>query len=180
MTRIRGCLRRARQESQGYTLPELLIVLVILSTVLSAVTALFVSASRAEIEMNRQFQAQQEARVAVDRMRREIHCSSGITPAGSSASITVSLPFQCPSAGGSATTVTYDVVGSGQRWQLRRNTVVIADYVTEQNAFFYWAPVANTSRGKLRVTLPINLEPSNGAKEWRLVGDIVLRNTSRS
>src|SRR5918999_763776 len=180
MTRIRGCLRHLRGGARGYSVVELLIVLVILTTVLSALTVLFVSASRAEIEMNRQFQAQQDARVAVDRMRREIHCSNGITPVGTSASISVSLPSQCPSAGGSATSVTYDVVGSGQRFKLRRNTVVIADYITAQDAFFYSAPVANTSRGKLRLTLPINLEPSNGAKEWRLVADIVLRNTSRS
>jgi hypothetical protein len=39
--------------------------------------------------------------------------------------------------------------------------------------------VTETSLGKLRVTLPINIQPSNGLKEWRLVGDIVLRNTTR-
>jgi hypothetical protein len=39
--------------------------------------------------------------------------------------------------------------------------------------------VAGTSLGRLRVTLPINVEPTNGLKEWRLVADIVLRNTTR-
>jgi type II secretory pathway pseudopilin PulG len=179
MTRLRGHLRRLGR-AQGYALVELLIVTVILSTVLGALTVLFVSASQAELEMNRRFQAQQEARVAVDKMRREIHCASGITPAGVSAAITVTLPGQCPTAiANSVTTVTYDVVGSGQRLQLRRNSVVVADYVTEQSAFNYTAPVANTSRGKLRVTLPIDVEPSNRGDEWRLVADIVLRNTTR-
>jgi hypothetical protein len=98
-----------------------------------------------------------------------------------SAAITVTLPGQCPTAvAHSVTTVTYDVVGSAQRFQLRRNAVVVADFVTEQNAFDYSVPVANTSRGKLRVTLPIDVEPSNLGDEWRLVADIVLRNTSRS
>jgi type II secretory pathway pseudopilin PulG len=158
---------------------ELVMVMAILGVVVGALTTLFVRAMNAEVDANRRFRAQQDARVAVDKMRREIHCSSGITPAGPSSSISVSLPAQCPSAGGTATTVTYDVVGSGQRFQLRRNSVVLADYVSEQNAFDYTAPVTATSLGKLRVTLPINLDPSNGIKEWRLVGDIVLRNTSR-
>jgi prepilin-type N-terminal cleavage/methylation domain-containing protein len=171
-------LRRSRSEG-GYTLIELTMVLAILGVVVGALTTLFVSAMNAEVDANRRFKAQQDARVAVDKMRREIHCSSGITPTGTSASISVSLPAQCPSAGGSATNVTYDVVGSGQRFQLRRNSVVLADYVTEQNAFRYDAPVTGTSLGKLRVTLPINIQPSNGLKEWRLVGDIVLRNTTR-
>jgi prepilin-type N-terminal cleavage/methylation domain-containing protein len=178
MTRLRRHLRRLGR-TQGYSLVELVIVTVILSTVLGALSVLFISASRAELEMNRRFQAQQEARVAVDKMRREIHCANGITPDGVSSAITVTLPSQCPTAGGSVTNVTYDVVGSGQRFQLRRNSIVVADYVTEQNAFNYAPPVADTSLGKLRVTLPINVEPSTGAREWRLVADIVLRNTSR-
>jgi prepilin-type N-terminal cleavage/methylation domain-containing protein len=172
---------RVRLGSQrGYSLIELLIALAILGTVTGAVTVLFLQASSAQVDMNRRYRAQQDARVAVDKMRREIHCANGITPAGTSAAITVTLPGHCPTAGGTVTTVTYDVVGSGQRFQLRRDTVVLADFVSEQNAFDYTAPVANTSRGKLRLTLPINVEPSNTAKEWRLVADIVLRNTSRS
>jgi prepilin-type N-terminal cleavage/methylation domain-containing protein len=172
---------RVRLGSQsGYSLIELLIALAILGTVTGAVTVLFLQASSAQVDMNRRYRAQQDARVAVDKMRREIHCANGITPAGTSAAITVTLPGHCPTAGGTVTTVTYDVVGSGQRFQLRRDTVVMADFVSEQNAFEYTAPVANTSRGKLRLTLPINVEPSNTAKEWRLVADIVLRNTSRS
>jgi hypothetical protein len=114
-------------------------------------------------------------------MRREIHCSSAISPSGASSSITVTLPAQCPSAGGVQTNITYDMnqVVAGQRYQLRRNSVVLADYSTLQNAFDYTAPVAGTSLGKLTVTLPINTTPANGAKQWKLVAAIVLRNTSR-
>jgi type II secretory pathway pseudopilin PulG len=180
MTRL-AILRRLRREG-GYTLIELLTVAVILTTVVGSLSALFVQASTAEIDMNRRFRAQQDARMAVDKMRREIHCADQITPAGVSAEITVRLPAQCPSAVGTppvVTNVTYDVVGSGQRFQLRRNTVVLADYVSEQSAFDYTAPLTGASLGKLRVTLPINVEPTNGLKEWRLVSDIVLRNTTR-
>jgi type II secretory pathway pseudopilin PulG len=183
MTRQR-ILRRLRREG-GYTLIELLLVCVILSTVLASITVLFVSASRSQMDMNRRYRAQQDARVAVDKVRREVHCANQITPAGVTTAITVQIPSQCPTGatpgipGGAVTNVVYDVVGSGQRFQLRRNTVVVADYISEQNAFSYTAPVASTSRGRLRMTLPINLEPTNRTKEWRLVADIVLRNTTR-
>ena len=172
-------LRAAGQA--GYTMMELLIVLAILGTITGAITTLFIQASNAEFDMNRRFQAQQTARVAIDRMRREIHCSSGITPTGASSSITVTLPAQCPSAGGAQTNVTYDMnqVVAGQRYQLRRNNVVLADYSTQQNAFSYAAPVSGVSLGKLTVTLPINTKPSDTSKQWKVVADMVLRNTSR-
>jgi type II secretory pathway pseudopilin PulG len=177
-------LRRLRREG-GYTLIELLLVCVVLGTVLASLTVLFVSASKSQVDLNRRYRAQQDARVAVDKVRREVHCANQITPAGVSAGITVQIPSQCPTGatpgtpGGALTDVVYDVVGSGQRFQLRRNTVVIADYISEQSAFKYDAPVASTSRGRLRMTLPINVEPTDTAKEWRLVADIVLRNTTR-
>ncbi|MEK6276014.1 MAG: type II secretion system protein [Actinomycetota bacterium] len=175
-------LRRRLPGQAGYSLIELICVLAILGTVVGALTTLFVRATNAEFESNRRFQAQQEARIAVDKMRREVHCASAITPTGAAASISVTLPSQCPSVGGipggAPTTVTYAMTGSGTRYQLRRNGVKLADYVTLQNTFNYTGPVSGSSLGKLRVTLPINAKPTNG-REWRLVADMVLRNTTR-
>ena len=71
-------------------------VLAILGTVVGALTTLFVQATNAEFESNRRFQAQQAARIAIDKMRREIHCASAITPTGAASSISVTLPAQCP------------------------------------------------------------------------------------
>jgi type II secretory pathway pseudopilin PulG len=160
---------------------ELLMVLAILGTITGAITTLFIQATNAEFEMNRRFQAQQTARVAVDKMRREIHCASAITPTGTSSSITVTLPAQCPTSGGTQVDVTYDMqqIVAGQRYKLRRNSVVLADYSTLQNAFNYTAPVADVSLGKLTVTLPINTKPTQTNKQWKLVADMVLRNTTR-
>ncbi len=182
MTAMRTLCRRFRVRGQGgYTMLEMLMVVTILGTVIGALTALFVQASNAEFDMNRRFQAQQSARVAIDKMRREIHCSSGITPGGASSSISVTLPAGCPTAGGSQTTVTYDMnqIVAGQRYTLRRNNVVLADFSTLQSAFNYAAPVPGVSLGKLTVTLPINTKPTQPNKQWKLVADIVLRNTSR-
>jgi type II secretory pathway pseudopilin PulG len=173
-------LRRLVACERGYSLVELLQVAVILAVVIGALMTVFVRAMNAELDMNQRFQAQQEARLAVDKMRREIHCASAITPAGTASSITVTLPGQCPTAvAGSLTTVVYDIqpVSSG-RYELRRAGVRVADYITIQNAFTYTAP-ATGKRGNLRVELPINVRPSETGQTWRLVADIVLRNTTR-
>ena len=174
-------LRRRFAGQAGYSMLELLMVMVILGTVIGALTTLFVQASNAEFDMNRRFQAQQAARVAIDKMRREIHCASAITPTGVASSISVTLPSQCPTAGGVQATVVYDMnqIVAGQRYTLRRNNVILADFSTLQNAFNYTAPVVGVSLGKLTVTLPINTKPSDPGKQWKLVADMVLRNTTR-
>jgi prepilin-type N-terminal cleavage/methylation domain-containing protein len=171
-------LRRLLANERGYSLVELLTVTAILSTVLTGLTVLFVQATNAELQMNERFQAQQNARLAVDRMRREIHCASGITPSGASTAITITLPSQCPTAGGSATTVLYDLsLVSANRYRLRRAGVPIADWVTTNNVFDYAAP-ATGKLGTLRVVLPIDASASK-THPWRLEADIVLRNTTR-
>jgi len=174
MTRIRRLVAGER----GYSLIELLIVMMTLAAILGGLTAVFIQAYNAELAMNRQFEAQQEARLALDRMRREIHCSSGITPAGASTSIAVTLPGQCPTAGGSQIVVTYDMQSvSTDRYQLRRNGVRVADYITANSVFTYSHTTGK--RANLHVELPVNIKPSDPGKTWRLAGDIVLRNTAR-
>jgi prepilin-type N-terminal cleavage/methylation domain-containing protein len=172
-------VRRLVPCESGFSLVELLQVTVILAVILGALTTIFVRAMNSEVEMNRRFQAQQEARLAVDKMRREIHCASSITPIGASNSITITLPAQCPSAGGSQVNIVYDTqFVSTNRYRLRRAGVTIADYITAATVFAYTAP-ATGKRANLRVDLPVNLNPAETGKTWRLVGDIVLRNTTR-
>jgi prepilin-type N-terminal cleavage/methylation domain-containing protein len=186
---ISGLVRRLRRRD-GYTLIELIVVLSIFLFIVTALTRLFTSGAKAELDMNRRFQAQQQARLALDRMRRELHCASAITPGTDAdgdtyvASISVSLPSQCPSAKGVAITVTYDTASAGaSRWKIRRTqngvTIPIADYITTDDPFKYTAP-STTSRGLLHVDFPVNVYPNEGWKQWRLVDDIVLRNTLRS
>lgn len=172
-------LERARGED-GYSLVELIAVMAILMTVVTALTALFASAAKAEIELNRRVEAQQAARVAADRLRREVHCANGVT-VGSAASVTVHLPGHCPTAaGGAPTDVVYDTqLVSSARYRLRRAGVPVADYLTSGDVFSYVAP-SSASLGKLHLDLAVNRSPSEGWKQWRLRTDVVLRNTSRS
>ena len=168
----------------GYTLIELLAVLTIFLIVVSSLTTLFVSGAKAELDANRRFQAQQSARVAFDQMRREIHCASALTFT-SAASVTITLPPGCPSAGGTQTTVIYDTASAGtNRYTLRRKkgsaaAVPIADYLTSGSIFAYTAP-STTALGRLTVDMPVNVYPNEAWKKWRLVADIVLRNTTRA
>jgi type II secretory pathway pseudopilin PulG len=185
---MRTRLRRLVACEAGYSLVELLQVAAILAVVLGALTTLFVAAMNSEVEMNRRFQAQQDARLAVDRLRREIHCASAVAPTGMSASITITLPAQCPTAGGTAgdppATVVYDTeaVSTG-RYRLRRAGVPVADYVTDPveggTNLFNYTPPATGKLGTLHVDMPVNVRPSEIGKTWRLVTDIVLRNTAR-
>jgi type II secretory pathway pseudopilin PulG len=179
MTLFIRLYRRLAAEA-GHTLIELLQVTVILGVILTGLTTLFVRGSNAELDMNRRFQAQQVARVAVDRMRRELHCASAVTPTGTSASISVALPTQCPTNGtGAPRTVVYDTqLVTTNRYRLRRDGVRIADYLTSANAFQY--STVSGRLGTLRVTLPIKVKPDAAVKEWKLVADMVLRNSPRT
>jgi prepilin-type N-terminal cleavage/methylation domain-containing protein len=69
-------IRKLLRDERGYSLIELLIVMAILGIVLGALTTVFVSGSNAELDLNRQFQAQQAARLALDKIRVDIHCAS--------------------------------------------------------------------------------------------------------
>jgi Tfp pilus assembly protein PilW len=183
-------LRRTLRGRSGYTLVELLAVLSIFMIVVTALTALFVSGAKAERDANNRFQAQQNARLALDRLRRELHCSSGVTNTDGSAltgspvtAIRVALSSYCPAAHGVTTTVDYQAVAKGAgRWELRRvqggTSIAIADYLVEDEVFTYTAQ-SGSSRALLHVDFPVNVNPNEGWKTWRLVDDIVLRNTLR-
>jgi len=177
---LRARLLRAMRSNEGYTMVELLAVMAILMTVVTSLTALFVSGAKAELETNRRFTAQQEARLAADRLRREVHCASGVTVT-SAANITVTIPGHCPTAvGGAITNVSYTTSSAGtNRYKLKRGATTIADYLTSGDVFAYVAP-STSSLGRLQLDLPVNRNPSEGWKTWRLQTDIVLRNTTRS
>src|SRR4051812_7812559 len=96
-------LRARLAEDGGYSLSEMIVVLAILGVVVGALTQLFVSASNAQQDMNNRFRAQQNARLALDKLRREIHCTSatakgtdGTALALPTSSVRFTLPSYCP------------------------------------------------------------------------------------
>ncbi len=84
-------------------------MIAILGVVLAGITQLLMSALKSQNDQTNRTQAQQDARLGLDKLRREIRCASGLTtPSGYPASaITITLGSYCPTAGGAATTVTW-------------------------------------------------------------------------
>jgi prepilin-type N-terminal cleavage/methylation domain-containing protein len=187
LKRIRTLLAR----QQGYSLVELLAVMAILGIVMASLTTVFVRASNAEVDMNRRFQAQENARLAMDKLRREIHCASAVSPSGASSSITLTIPAQCPTTGG-FTSVRWCVLAppgaQTGRYALYRSTAATcttangvqwADYLTTQSIFTYTAQ-SSQSLGNLAVALIVNAKPGSTSGTFWLNDNIVLRNSSRT
>ena len=183
--------RRLRGEEQGFSLIEMLTVMIIMSVVLTGLTTLFVQGSNAELDLNRRFEAQQDSRVALDKIRREIHCAQGAATSptsGEAPSITLDLPGQCPTAVGAAqTSVTWcSVLVSTGRYKLYRKVGVTcnatgvrwADYLTQANLFQYQA-ASSDSLAKVRVSFPVDVKTGDATPTYRLCDHIVLRNTLR-
>jgi prepilin-type N-terminal cleavage/methylation domain-containing protein len=198
--RLRRCAAAAQRRlaaERGYSLSEMLVVLAIIGIVLGALTQLFVSASTAQVDMTRRFEAQQDMRLALDKLRREIHCASAVTGAPPTSSMTVALGSYCPTNGTAAaaqiTWCTKDkngnpppgggapyslwrylgttCSGTGQKW---------GDYLTTGQVFTGWIAPGSGSLGKLSVDLPVDLTPNDAKQRYELNDDIVLRNTPRS
>ena len=79
---MRRLLVRLLREQRGYSLMELLVSMSILGAVMASVSVLLVSATNSEVDMNRRFQAQTQARLGLDLMRREVHCAMSVSPVG--------------------------------------------------------------------------------------------------
>jgi prepilin-type N-terminal cleavage/methylation domain-containing protein len=182
---------RRLQSQRGYSLIELLTVLLIFSAVMTGLSALFVQGSNAELDMNKRFEAQQNARLALDRIRRDIHCSQGATttPAtGQAALVTLDLAGYCKTAvGGAQTYISWCTVSvAANRYALYRKVgstcdatgVKYADYLTEQSIFQRQAP-GTTTLGRVRVNFPVDVKVGDAQPTYRLCDQIVQRNTTR-
>jgi prepilin-type N-terminal cleavage/methylation domain-containing protein len=183
---------------RGYSLIESLVTMLILGIVMSGLTTTFVSASHAELDMNRRFQGQEQARLSLDQLRRELHCASAVTDLNGSAlssastypAITIALGSYCQTATATGF-VTWCTAGSGP-WTLYRidhavttcsagtGARKVADHVTSQQPFS--KPAAQAGVGAqlptLHVALSVNATGGTTGTST-LVVDIALRNASR-
>ena len=67
----------------GYTLIELLVVFAVLGIVLAPLATSFTSAMRSQASQTRREESYQNARLALQRMRLDIHCAGGVKIFGS-------------------------------------------------------------------------------------------------
>jgi prepilin-type N-terminal cleavage/methylation domain-containing protein len=196
---VRTLRSRLRREESGYTLVELLTVIIILGIVMEGLTTMFVTASNAEVDMNNRFQAQQTARVALDKLRREVQCASdagSTTPNTQVSLVTLTVPSYCKTYAGS-TTVTWCTKNvATNRYALYRinansstctGGVKWADYLAPTST----APVcgsalcvfnyqtASGSLARLHADFPVNVRPKKTVETYELIDDLVLRNSTR-
>jgi prepilin-type N-terminal cleavage/methylation domain-containing protein len=174
---------RLRGEA-GYSLVEMLTVLVIMSIVFTGITDVFVSGSKAQVDQSNRFQAQLGTRLALDKIRKDIHCASDVTPYATNA-ITLKLPSGC---GGDVSWCTAAVSGYTNRYRLYRQAgttctagsgVQVADYLTSPNAF---PSFAHTVGCKCLASLQVDFVVSNKGstvEAYELTDTIFLRNSTR-
>jgi prepilin-type N-terminal cleavage/methylation domain-containing protein len=179
-------------DERGYTLVEMLVVMAILGFVISGLTTIFVSGSRAELDLNRRFQAQQQARLALDRIRADLHCASAaqVQTINTYNGVAISAP-NCSTA-----TIDWCLVPSSKmsgRYALYRTVsttnkcasadtgrLLVADYLTRNTGVF--TTLTNVSNGSLEVVLvdfPISVNPTATRDVYELKDMIVARNSTR-
>jgi prepilin-type N-terminal cleavage/methylation domain-containing protein len=171
----------------GFTLVEMLTVLVILGIVMGGLTTMLEQGSSAELDMNNRFQAQSNTRLALDKLRRDLHCASSVSYGSTPSATSVTLDDACISGGA----VTWCTSAQGTGYSLYRNagttcstaaTARWVDKLTSGNVFWYdrgW----QSSLPKLHVDLKANTTSRPSAHTvdtYELCDTIVLRNGWRS
>jgi len=188
----RHARRLARGES-GITLIELLTSMSILMLVIGALGTTFVSGTNAEVNMNRRFQSQTNARLALSTLRREVHNACAISVTTNSVAKTQDVTlyvltpgpvYDCPSTSVGSTWCTR---GSGLRFKLYRkagatcNTTGVrwADFLTTYNVFS--TPTVDADElPKLGIDFTVDPNPAASPRLYELVDSIALRNAPRS
>jgi prepilin-type N-terminal cleavage/methylation domain-containing protein len=202
VSRVVGRLLRRVRSQGGYTLPELLVTMIIMGIVMGGITGLFSSGMKAETDVAFRAQSQNQLRNALGYLRQEVHCASGATlPAAAGTppvqTLTLTMPTGCfrPAGETSGTSSIWCTVYiSTNRYALYRqgNSAscgatsptttgrLMADYLTKGSAVFAYVP-PSTELGILKVDFTVDSNSQSlSPNAYRLVDDIVLRNTVRS
>jgi prepilin-type N-terminal cleavage/methylation domain-containing protein len=186
-------------DESGFSLSEMLVVLAILGVVLGALTQLFLSGAQTTRDQSNRFRAQQEGRLALDGLRREIHCAENISGTIPGSSITITLGAYCPTndTGADATVTWCALPASGTApyslWRTALNQpctssgssctstgcVLKAEFLTVNQVFTGLVPAGAGLRAKLSVRLPVDASTTTAGGLYELQDDIVLRNTLR-
>jgi prepilin-type N-terminal cleavage/methylation domain-containing protein len=183
----------------GFTLIEMLVVMIVLLAVLAPLTQSFVSADVAQIDQTRRFDAQENARQALDRMRKDIHCAHGVTDpytndsGGQTIVMTetnVTGTAECPGLvetnASAVQWCTLPVAGATDRYRLYRendpdttcdgnSSTFMVDYLTQTDI---WAsPTCVTGQyPTVEVTMPVDVDPSKKPGAYTLGDQVALRN----
>jgi Tfp pilus assembly protein PilW len=195
-------LRARLAQEEGMTLIELLWTLGILAFVMSGIIAVFVSGLHSEFDMNQRFEAQQEARLALQTMRIDLRKACSMTVSSNPVAVsnnTVRLGFCSNSTTTwSSTPLSYTTWctrsegGTPVHYGLYRESaddagacattstagIREADWLTTASVFT--PVVVSGTRPELTVSVPVDAYPKNTTGVYKLADTILLRNAAVS
>ncbi len=188
----RARVRAVARDEAGFSLIELLVVMAILGVIIGGLTTSFVSSSNAEAGMNQRFGAQQEARLALNRIREDIHCASAAQ--AQTIGTYPGVKLAVGNCYASTPTVSWCVVAvttAPPRYQLWRSTatssictaadstrVPVADYLTSSNVFTT-ATIPYQGLETVGVDFPVSVSPTAANNVYELKDSIVAANSTR-
>jgi type II secretory pathway pseudopilin PulG len=172
---------RGLRSERGTSIVELLTAMTILGTVLGALTGLFVTGVKSQVDLTDRVQAQNNAVVAMSKLRRDVNCASAWS-AGSTAT-SASLTTSCVASG----TVSWcTTLTSPNRYALRRRTTsgtcgtsdpLVADWLRSGSVFAYQdSTTGGLLRSKMRATLEMRAPKMTAS--YTLCDVLVLRNST--
>jgi prepilin-type N-terminal cleavage/methylation domain-containing protein len=200
----RRVLQRALGQA-GYTLVETLVVMSILVIVIGAIADGFTSASKTQTDQTARADDQESARLALDRLRRDIHCASAAsvslrTPGDPTKGYVLNLtvdPDQClavtagggAGVGGGSDGVQWCTVPFGAsttRYELYRTVVSTCDaadavfqvdYVTQPDVWEFLCGDNDSHLESVGIDLPVNRDiATRPGRTYELTDRIALRN----
>jgi prepilin-type N-terminal cleavage/methylation domain-containing protein len=179
-----GRLRSRLGGERGYSLVEMLTVMVIMSVVFAGITDIFVSGSKAQADQDNRFQAQLATRLALDKIRKDIHCASDLAAGYTTSSLTLKRPSGC---GGDVSWCASALSGYTSRYRLYRQVgstcgtsgTMVADYLTSGAVFpQFLHTVGCQCLASLKVDFPVSNRGSS-KDAYELSDTVFLRNSTR-
>jgi len=191
-------LRRRLRADAGFSLVEVTVVMVVMLAILAPLTYSFIAADRAQVDQTRRFDAQQNARQALDRMRKDIHCAHAANDPSTNASGGQTLLLtetnngvaECPGliqSGASAVQwCTVPVSGFTNRYRLYREndpnttcdgslSTFMVDYLTR--ADLWGSPTCISGQyATVDLTMPVDIAAGDGGGAYSLSDEIAIRN----
>lgn len=180
--------RRLIGDRSGYTLVEVMVVLSILGFIVAGLTTALMQGTRAELDTNNRVQAQIQANLAFDKLRKDLHCATTVTVYGSGSGVAFSPACGpqpqvawCTAASGGQF-ILYRVPGatncnsptSGKRY---------SQNLTSSAVFTYTPAASGVSLAKVHADVRVNVNAGKATSSpgdiFEIADDIVLRNTTR-
>ena len=151
-------LRLPLRGEHGVTLIEMIMVLAILGTVLGGVTTVFVAGSRAELQVNNRFQAQEAARLAMGAVRTDVHSACSVVVSGGNTVMTLSVPVTDKTKNPVVPAVPGEQCGTINAANIAKIIWVVCTSPTVSTQFAIYRAIATTcpSTGKLVANNLIN------------------------